>query len=835
MENKLLFNTAEEGISWYADLILPIPLPNLYTYKIPLQFQEKLETGYRVVVQFGKRKIYTGIVKNIHKKKPEFYETKDVLEVLDDKPIVNIFQLKFWEWISEYYMCTLGEVYKAALPLGLKLESESKVLENLAFDNIETLNEKERIILQNIKKDKSLSFSKINSLLKQKQSITIIKSLLEKNAIILEEKLRNVYKPKYETYLKLSSEFQDEKKLETIFNSLSKTPSQLKILMTFLKSASTIEKAISAEVRKKDLLIDSDTSQQTLNELIKKNIFILHKKEINRLDSAKMQTAEIKKLNKHQQIALQQVKNEFENKNVVLLHGVTSSGKTEIYIHLIKEFLAKGKQVLYLLPEIALTAQIIIRLKTIFGNKTGIYHSKFSDSERVEIWNRIQNVEDANKYQIILGVRSSIFLPFSNLGLIIVDEEHENSYKQYSPAPRYNARDSAIVLANIFGAKTLLGTATPSLESFANCRNKKYALVELKQRYRDINLPEIFIANTREAYKKRQMKSHFTPLLLDSISTALKNKEQVILFQNRRGFSPYLECNMCGWIPKCNNCDVSLTYHKFRNYLNCHYCGEVQQSIKECKACGSKNMQTRGFGTEKIEDEISIYFENIKIKRMDLDSTRSKKAYEKMIVDFENGDIDILIGTQMITKGLDFDNVSLVGILNADNMLNFPDFRSFERSFQLMAQVSGRAGRKNKQGKVIIQTANPNHQIIQDVVSNNYLAMFESQMTERQQFNYPPVFRLIKITVKHKDLNVLNPAADLFARNIRKIFGERVLGPEFPAVSRIQNWYLKNILFKLEKEKSQLKAKNILQNEADEILGMDNFKSLKIIFDVDPL
>ena len=582
---------------------------------------------------------------------------------------------------------------------------------------------------------------------------------------------------------------------------------------------------------KKDVLKHCNSSASHLKTLIDKGFLALQKKEVSRLIAEKYENIEIKNLNAYQKKALKEIKSKFTEKDVVLLHGVTSSGKTEIYIKLIEEQLAEGKQVLYLLPEIALTAQITIRLEKIFGEKLGVYHSKFNDNERVEVWKNLEK----GKFQVILGVRSSVFLPFDNLGLIIVDEEHENTYKQYNPAPRYNARDTSIILAGLHKAKVLLGTATPSIESYYNAKSEKFALVELLQRYKDISLPEIKIADIKEARRKKQMKSLFAPDMLKGIDEALQNKEQIILFQNRRGFSPYTECETCGYIPKCEHCDVSLTYHKYTNQLICHYCGYSERATKICKACESPAMVTRGFGTQKIEDEIKQFFPDVKIARMDLDSTGSKKAYHKIIYDFENGNTDILIGTQMVSKGLDFDNVALVGIMNADNMLNFPDFRAHERSFQLMAQVSGRAGRKKKQGKVIIQTTDKKHSIIKNVVENNYEAMFMSQSTLRKQYHYPPFFRLIQLSIKHREKNITDLAANKLAEKLTAVFGRRILGPEYPVISRIKNRYIKTILIKIERKLSHKKAKELITASINDVKSNDKFKYVQIIADVDPM
>ncbi len=817
----------------YADLIIPVPLPKLFTYAVPENLISECEPGKRVIVQFGTKKMYTGVIKNIHNNKP-VYETKDILSVLDNSPVINNLQLKFWDWTAEYYMCTLGEIYKAALPAGLKLESETNIMLN---DNADYsgISEKEEIVIGLLTNEDSLTISKL-----EKETdfnvLPVIKKLTDKNIISAEERIKKRYKPRFEEYIRLPEKMNDEKYLSEVLEKLKRARKQSELLMNFIyltKYGSENFGGIKpAKIfLKKDVLKFCEATPANLKSLIEKEYLISEKKEVSRLISEKYENIEFKDLNTFQLKALAKIKENFEKKDVVLLHGVTSSGKTEIYIKLIEEQLAEGKQVLYLLPEIALTAQITTRLEKIFGNKLGIYHSKFNDNERVEVWKNLQS----GKFKLILGVRSSIFLPFDNLGLIIVDEEHENTYKQYNPAPRYNARDASAVLAKLHNAKVLLGTATPSIESYYNAKVGKYALVELNQRYKDIKLPEIQIADTKEAKRKKQMKSLFAPKILENIKQTLENKEQIILFQNRRGFSPFTECETCGYIPKCEHCDVSLTFHKFTGQLVCHYCGYSEKATKVCKACESPTMTARGFGTQKIEDEIKVFFPDVKTARMDLDSTGSKKAYHKIIYDFENGNTDILIGTQMVSKGLDFDNVALVGIMNADNMLNFPDFRAFERSFQLMAQVSGRAGRKNKQGKVIIQTSDKNHPIIKNVIQNDYEAMFNSQLALRKQYKYPPFYRLIKLNISHKNKAVTDSAAENLAKNLIPIFGNRILGPEYPVISRIKNRYIKTILIKIERKLSHRKAKELINLTINKVKENEKFKYVRFIADVDPM
>ncbi len=822
----------------FAEILLPLPLPKLFTYAIPSDFQNQCAIGIRVVVPFGAKKLYSGIVLFLHSDEPEAYTPKEIISVLDKTPVVNKKQLKLWNWISVYYMCTQGEVMKAALPAGLKLESETKVYysaANIPDDGLE-LSEKDRLVLDVVFDKKNLTVKEIQESVGKKHILPSIKTLLDRDLISIEERFKNSYKPKVEKYVKLTTQYYEHKKMQELFLTMAKAPKQLHLLMTFVQMSDYFNENASVEISKKQLLEKANAKPAGFQALVEKKILEIYEKEVARIEKDNTEVNSAKELNSAQQLAYNQIVESFESHNVTLLHGVTSSGKTEVYIHLINSFLEKGKQILYLLPEIAITTQIINRLKAVFGDIVGVYHSKFNDAERVEIWRNIVGQSPNNvDYQIILGVRSSVFLPFDNLGLVIVDEEHESTYKQFDPAPRYNARDAAIVLAQIHDAKTLLGTATPAIETYHNTQTQKYGLVEITERFQNIQMPEIIVADMREARRKKQMKSLFTPALLDGIETALNADEQVILFQNRRGFSPFLECQTCGWVPRCRHCDVSLTYHKYTNSLTCHYCGFTLNNNGKCGACNDVAMKTMGFGTEKIEDEISTFFPDVGIARMDFDTTRSKKAYQRIITDFELHKTKILVGTQMISKGLDFGNVSIVGILNADNMLNFPSFRAFERSYQLMAQVSGRAGRKKKRGKVIVQTNTPNHRIIKQVIDNDYSGMFRDEVAERKQFRYPPFYRIINITVKHKKTELVDEAADLLASSLREIFGQRILGPEYPPVARIQNYYLKTILLKIEKERSINKATTLIRKAFDNVKTVRKFSQVQLIANVDPM
>lgn len=817
----------------FVDVIVPLPIANLYTYSLPSSLENTVKEGCRVVVPFGVKKYYTAIVVKIHYSAPEEYETKDVSEVLDESPALLPRQLPFWKWVADYYLCTLGDVYKAAMPSGMKLESETLVEYNPDFTATEPLPEKEQRILDILSVDTEQCITQLERAGNIKNILPSIKSLLEKDAIHIKEELKRSYKPKTEARVRLTEDMRTEDAVRKLFDSLARAPKQLAVLMKYLELSGWMQEGkLPLEVTKKNLVEASGATPSVLSGLIDKNIFEVYYHEIGRLSAAKTETVPLNPLNEAQQTAFNSIMSSFFKKDVCLLHGVTASGKTEIYIHLIEEVMKVGKQVLYLLPEIALTTQITERLKRVFGNRLGIYHSKFPDAERVEIW---QKQLSENDYDVILGVRSSVFLPFRRLGLVIVDEEHENTYKQQDPAPRYHARSAAIMLASMYGAKTLLGTATPSIETYYNATHGKYALVELKDRYMHIQLPEIEIVDIKELARKKRMSGHFSPFLLQKMREALENREQIILFQNRRGFAPMIECRTCGWVPKCKNCDVSLTYHKGLNQLTCHYCGYTYNVPKSCPACGGVELINRGFGTEKIEDDIKQIFPQAVVARMDLDTTRTRSAYEKIISDFQNGRTDILIGTQMISKGLDFDRVSVVGILNADSMLNYPDFRSYERAFQLMAQVAGRAGRKHKRGLVVLQTKSPDLPVIHEVVTNDYIKMYDEQTAERSMFKYPPFYRLIYVFLKHRKEDVLDEAAVCMASYLRSGLGDRVLGPDRPPVGRIQTLYIKKIVIKIEQQLSMSKVREYLHQVQRAIIEDERFKSLMVYYDVDPM
>ena len=816
----------------FADVIVPLPIAAYYTYSIPTELEDKVQERVRVVVPFGTKKFYTAIVSRVHCVAPVGYETKDIEEVLDESPILLPVQLAFWEWVASYYLCTLGDVYKAALPSGMKLESETVVVLNKEFVAQKPLSVREQTVLDMMSSNSEQCITQLARASGIKQILPVVKSLLDKEAVFVKEELKKNYKPRTEDYVCLANKQADDRYLRIQFDILSRATKQLALLMKYVELSGWMQQGNQLkEVMKKELLEKSGCSAAIFRELVEKGVFETYQKEVGRLHKSTTQVEELHELNESQERAFQEICQVFQQKEVCLLHGVTASGKTEIYIKLIQKVLNEGKQVLYLLPEIALTTQITARLKRVFGSRLGVYHSKFPDAERVEIWKK--QLGD-NSYDIILGVRSSVFLPFQRLGLIIVDEEHENTYKQQDPAPRYHARSSAIMLAAKVGAKVLLGTATPSIESYYNALNDKYGLVELKERYKDIQLPQIELVNVKELIHRKQMKGPFSPRLLEEMRKALNNKEQVILFQNRRGFAPIIECHTCAWVPKCKNCDVSLTYHKGMNLLTCHYCGYTYQIPKSCPACGGVELHHKGYGTERIEDSIRDVFPEARIARMDLDTTRTRTAYERIIADFQQGRTDILIGTQMVSKGLDFDRVSVVGILDADTMLNYPDFRSHERAFQLMAQVAGRAGRKHKQGLVILQTRSPEVPVISQVMVNDYDALYREQLEERELFKYPPYYRLIYVYLKHRKEDVLLQAADVMAGWLRSGLGNRVLGPDKPPVARIQTLYIRKLVIKIEQDASVSKIRSFLKGVQQKVMEDERFRSLLVYYDVDP-
>ena len=805
---------------------MPIPLQQLFTYKITEAEATFIEPGMRVAVPFGKSKIFTALVAAIHQTPPTAYKAKEIHQILEDKPLVTKKQLEHWKWISDYYMCSLGEVMRSALPSGFLLESETQILKNGEYKEDHTLSDEEFLIIEALEHQKTLSIKEISDILDKKKVLPIIKVLLDKKAIFIKEEIVEIYKPKLVKYLRLHEKYSNEKELNALLDDLSRAAQQRHAILTYFSLKASTNKPVKYKVLKQQ----GEVSAAVLKALADKNIFEIYHIQTDRVNFDHP-TESIKKLTNDQQETYDKLKQLFLKKDVVLLHGITSSGKTEIYVKLIEEVLKKGQQVLYLVPEIALTTQLIQRLQRYFGNKISVFHSKYSLNERVEVWNN--TLSNSPKAQLLLGARSSLFLPFADLGLVIVDEEHETSYKQFDPAPRYHARDAAIILAKLHETKVILGSATPSIETYYNTREEKYGLVTLDQRYGNILLPEIELVDIKESYRKKRMTGHFSERLLSLMQEALKEKEQIILFQNRRGYSPIVECHTCGIAPQCPNCDVSLTFHKSNNELRCHYCGYHREMPQTCGACGSPELDTKGFGTEQIELELHELFPEAKVGRMDLDTTRGKHGYQKIINAFTAHEIDILVGTQMLSKGLDFANVSLVGVLNADNMLNFPDFRAHEKSYQLLVQVSGRAGRAKKRGKVAIQTFNPYHQILQQVTTNDYQTMFKEQLNERHQYHYPPLVRMVKITLKHKDFIKVNNAADWLYKSLFNTFRESVLGPSSPAISRIRNQHIKTLLIKLPKDRPIKQSKSIIQKIKNSFQSISDFRSVRINIDVD--
>ena len=810
----------------FIEVILPLSLAKNYIYRIPFHLNEHIAVGKRVIVQFGKNKIYTALVKNITSVAPEHYQAKYIIDVVDEYPVVNTLQLEFWDWMTAYYLCNEGDVMSAALPAGLKLASETIIMLREDTDlGAVHITDKEAILITAMQKQSRLTIDHIAKLLGQKTVFPIIRSLIDKEIIHIAEEVVEKYRPLLKSFITLNPFYKEEGNFRQLFEVLERAPKQLDALLAYIKLSKQ-----GIEVSKQQLLEDSNCGPGALKALLDKEIFNLQKKAVSRLrDEAEDMILNFK-LSAAQETALGQINTEFKTKDVVLLHGITASGKTQVYIRLIEDAIASGGQVLFLLPEIALTTQIVERIKLYFGDAIGVYHSKFNDNERVEIWNKVLN----GQYKIVLGARSAVFLPFKALKLIIVDEEHESSYKQNEPSPRYQARDAAVYLAHMHQAKIVLGSATPSIESYYNALNHKYGLVTLNERFGGVELPLQQVVSISEETKRKKMVSYFSSVLIDDIQATLDKKEQVILFQNRRGYATIMICKTCGFAPKCINCDVSLTFHKSSGKLHCHYCGYHESSMKICPACGSVHVEQKGFGTERVEEELSLIFPDVKIARLDVDSTRTKNSLQKIISEFQDKKTDILIGTQMVAKGLDFDNVTLIGVINADTLLNFPDFRAFERSYQLLAQVAGRAGRRSQQGKVCIQAYDANHRIIKQVVDNNYLEMYNDEIAERQQFHYPPFTRLIFINVKHKDANVLNAAASRFADLLKAQLGGRVLGPEQPLISRIRNYYIKQIIIKADKGTAIQKVKSILKQTINDFNGESRFKGVLMQIDVDP-
>ncbi|MCA6378997.1 MAG: primosomal protein N' [Cytophagales bacterium] len=825
----------EEPSTLFADLIIPVPIPRLFTYRVPKLLNEKIKTGQRVIVPFGKKKIVTGIIFSVHENPPKDYEAKSILELLDESEVIYPQQFKLYQWIADYYLCTLGEVMIAALPSGLKLSGESKVQINPNFDPDHTsfeFSEKEWVLLHQLQKT-SMTYTEVTKLMNSKNIYTLLRSLVSKSAIILYEEIREKYKPKTEKHVRLTTEYVKKKSLESLFESLSSKPKQEEVILLYLQQVPAFSHPeLNQRGMAKSELLKKEISPAAFASLVKAKILEEFEIAVPRFGFEDPEQVSPLLLSEKQQVARNEVLSGLNEKGTVLLHGVTGSGKTEIYIDLIKRALDGGNQILYLLPEIALTTQIVFRLKKIFGSAMGVYHSKFSDNERVEVWNGILS----GRFKLVIGVRSSIFLPFDNLGLIIVDEEHDSSYKQHEPAPRYHARDVSMVMAQIHHAKVIVGSATPSVESFYHAQAGRYHLVTLTDRFGEAQLPDIVFANLVKEKKRKTMKGEFTSLLVNEIKESLSKKEQVILFQNRRGYSPMVECEDCGWIPKCINCSVSLTYHQYRNAMICHYCGYKEDMPSQCPTCSSKRIKSLGYGTEKLEEELKLYFPDARIQRMDSDTTRSKSGYETIINSFEKGETDILVGTQMVTKGLDFDRVNLVGVFDADRMMHFPDFRSYEKAFQLITQVSGRSGRREKKGKVVIQTSNPEHPLFTFVINHNVSGFIQEQLNDRQEFFYPPFSRLINVTIKHTNKTVANDIAnrlsDQLAKNEK---GIKIVGPGEPMISKIRNEFLMSILIKIGRDQGRLgEIKRQLYDIVETLMETKEFRNTKIVFDVDP-
>ena len=813
----------------FADVIMPLSIPRLLTYRVPKEFWDTIYPGCRVIVQV-KRKLYTGIVRHLHSKVPEGYEALFLVSTLDYAPILSPIHLEFWDWLSDYYLCAPGDVLNASLPSHLRLNSDTVVI--LAGESLslpENLSSKEESVFLALQEKGSLAISEVEKLLNQVTVMQHIKRLIDKGLVIIKEEIRESYKPRMESFVSLNNSISQAELGLLLDNLEKKAPKQVDVLMRFIQKSMPFSNN-PQEVSKSDLVKGIEGADAALKALEKKNIVELYEKEIGRFGYiADIQP--ISELSSEQDKKLCEIQALFEQKSVVLFKGVTSSGKTEIYIRLIEQILLNRNEVLYLLPEIAITAQIISRLRKVFGNKVLLYHSRLSQNERVDVWRELIQRQQNKENVIVVGPRSSLLLPFSDLGLVIVDEEHDPNFKQQEN-PRYHARDASIWLASKHKAKVLLGSATPSIESWYNAQKGKYGLVELTARFGGVSLPIFQTTDIKELGKRKQMKSIFSPELLEEIKQSTEKGKQVMLFQNRRGFSPGVECDSCGWMPQCSNCDVSLTYHKNSGQLRCHYCGYSSNVPTICGACGDTQIKTVGFGTEKVEEELSIFFPNLRIGRMDLDTTRSRAAYDRIFTAFSSGDTEVLIGTQMISKGLDFANVGLVGILNADTMLGFPDFRSFERGYQMLVQVSGRAGRRKDTGKVIIQTKNNNHPVLSWVKEENFNALVEHEYMERQKFNYPPFCHLISLSLRHADSKFLDKAAGQFSLDLRKIFGERILGPAYPVIPRIRNLYQNCILIKIEKSASYTKAKSLLRG-AIEKLKTSEFRTIQVSIDVD--
>lgn len=817
----------------YAEIILPLPLYGTYTYSVPIEYENIIQIGSRVVVQFGKKKHYTGIVSKLHQESPE-YDVKPIMSVMDSTPVIRYPQLKLWNWISEYYLCSVGEVYKAAMPSGLKPESETFVTLNQDFDSPEgvKLTDREAMIVMLLEEKKKISISEIENELKFKNTPQIISRMLDAGIVMIDEKLVERYRARKETLVELNTERGNEDTLHKLFDLTRRSRHQERALISYLDLSDWLHPNNTLkEVGKEQLLKAADITPGIFKSMVDKGIFKVIKKSVNRFKIDSQSRITLSSLSEEQTAAHKEILEQFKDKQTVLLHGVTGSGKTEIYTHLISSALKDGNQVLYLVPEISLTTQLTDRLRAVFGDRLLVYHSKFSDSERVDIWKQVLG---STEPLVVLGVRSSVFLPFSHLGLVIIDEEHESSFKQYDPAPRYNARDTAMVLAQMHGSKVLLGTATPSIETYYKAKKGKYGLVTLDSRYAGSELPDVEIVDMRQQRKKKLNKGSLSSDLIKDVTHTLRDNRQAILFQNRRGFAPVVVCRQCGWTPKCRNCDVSLVYHKHTNLLKCHYCGFTSNLPNVCPACGQNSIDIFGYGTERIAEEVQHEFPEARVARMDLDTTRNKDSYQELIEGFARHDTDILIGTQMVTKGLDFNDVNLAGVINADTLLNFPDFRSNERAYNMLEQVAGRAGRRQEKGKVLIQTTDPGNKILEFVKKHDYNDYYDFEINEREKFSYPPFTKVINVYLKNKDAATVDRAAVIYTKKLREIFGSRVLGPEKPFVSRVALWYIQCIMIKIEAGASMKKVKDILRNIYIQTASWPDMKTTQIYYDVDP-
>ncbi|WP_291287954.1 primosomal protein N' [Flavobacterium sp.] len=813
---------------FFIEVVLPLSLAKTFTYRVSEAEFHFIKKGMRVAVPFGKSKIYTAMVIDLHQNEPGLYEAKEIHQILDEKPIATEVQIKHWLWVANYYMCAIGDVYRGAFPSGLLLESETIISYKVdAVVDQDELTDDEFLVYEALQQQSSLKVQEIISMLNKKNILPVLQKMIARNIIVLEEEIKEGYKPKLVRYVKLHAQYESDNGLGELLEVLKNANKQKEIVLSYFQIMASEKKPITV----KKLVEVSNSTSAVVKALIDKEIFEEYLLQQDRVLFTGQTTDQQLILSEAQEKAFTAIKENLLEKEVCLLHGVTSSGKTEIYIKLIEEHLATGRQVLYLLPEIALTTQLVSRLRLYFGDKVAVFHSKYSNNERVEVWK--QTLENSEKAQIVIGARSALFLPFDNLGLLIVDEEHEQTFKQTDPAPRYHARDAAIVLANFHKAKVLLGSATPSIETYFNAQADKYGLVSLTERYNNVRMPEIVLVDLKDKHFRKRMTGHFSDLLIEEIAEALSLGEQIILFQNRRGYSPVIECMTCGHVPHCQQCDVSLTFHKHKNQLRCHYCGYSIAKPTHCHSCSSIDLTTKGFGTEQIEQELLTLFPKAKTGRMDQDTTRGKYGFEKIIDSFKNREIDILVGTQMLAKGLDFDNVSLVGIMNADNMLHHPDFRAFERSYQMMTQVAGRAGRSEKQGKVVIQTYNPNHNTIQQVTNHNYIGMYKEQLYDRQIYKYPPYFRIIKLTLKHRDFDKLKEGSMWLYQVLSQNLSMPVLGPEEPAISRIRNEYIRTILIKIPQNLHLVNTKKTIQKMLNSFEAVAQYRAIKVVANVD--